>query len=106
MILNGINIVFWNPETDKMLPKKYKFSNVVSGKKANKKVLCEKYGLDSEFPLFGFIGRLVGEKSADLLPEAIREALNDNKEISIFIFLFYAPEYQNCKASPSTIFTC
>jgi starch synthase len=84
-ILNGIDIDFWNPETDKMLPKKYKFSNVVSGKKANKKVLCEKYGLDSEFPLFGFIGRLVGEKSADLLSEAIREALNDNKEISIFI---------------------
>jgi starch synthase len=84
-ILNGIDTNFWNTETDNMLPKNYKVSNVVSGKKANKKVLCEKYGFDTELPLFGFIGRLVGEKSADLLPEAIREALNDNKEISIFI---------------------
>ncbi|CAM1341338.1 glycogen synthase [Tenacibaculum amylolyticum] len=84
-ILNGIDTKFWNPETDKMLAKNYKSANVVSGKKANKKELCDRYGFDLNVPLFSFIGRLVGEKSADLLPEAIREALSNYKEISVFI---------------------
>ena len=84
-ILNGIDISFWNPERDSMLEKEYKISNVISGKKANKKKLCETYGFDAELPLFGFIGRLVGEKSADLLPEAIKQSIESNKEINIFI---------------------
>lgn len=84
-ILNGIDTSFWNPETDKMLPKKYKVSSVISGKKANKKELCKRYNLDSNLPLFGFIGRLVGEKAADLLPQTIVNSLENNPEINIFI---------------------
>ncbi len=84
-ILNGIDDLFWNPETDKMLVKNYKQTNVVSGKRKHKNELCKKYGLNPEYPLFGFIGRLVGEKSADLLPEAIKEAISKDKEISIFL---------------------
>jgi starch synthase len=84
-ILNGIDTDFWNTEKDNMLAKNYKVSNVVSGKKANKKKICELYDLDVELPLFGFIGRLVGEKSADLLPQAIREALEENDEINVMI---------------------
>ncbi|CAL2083346.1 glycogen/starch synthase [Tenacibaculum sp. 190524A05c] len=84
-ILNGIDTDFWNTEKDSMLVKNYKVSNVVSGKKANKKEICEFYNLDVELPLFGFIGRLVGEKSADLLPQAIREALEENEEINVMI---------------------
>ncbi|CAL2090377.1 glycogen synthase [Tenacibaculum sp. 190524A05c] len=84
-ILNGIDTDFWNTEEDNMLAKNYKVSNVVSGKKANKKEICELYNLNVELPLFGFIGRLVGEKSADLLPQAIREALEENEEINVMI---------------------
>lgn len=84
-ILNGIDTNFWNPETDKMLIKNYKSSSVVSGKKGNKKELCDRYGFKLNVPLFSFIGRLVGEKSADLLPQAIREAFSNYKEVSIFI---------------------
>ena len=84
-ILNGIDTTYWNPETDSMLKKKYKESNVISGKKTNKKTLCDTYGLNIELPLFGFIGRLVGEKSADLLPGAIMESLKENRDINIFI---------------------
>ncbi len=84
-ILNGIDTDFWNPETDTMLVKNYKPSTVISGKKANKKELCDIYGFDIDLPLFGFIGRLVGEKSADLLPEAIRQSISEHKEINIFV---------------------
>jgi len=84
-ILNGIDTSFWNTETDEMIVKNYKHSDVVSGKKANKKELCDRYGFNIDLPLFGFIGRLVGEKSADLLAEAIRQSINEYKEINVFV---------------------
>lgn len=83
-ILNGIDTEVWNTEKDKFLIKKYKASSVQSGRKENKKWLCEKYGLDIKKPLFAFIGRLVYEKGADFLPEAFRRALQKN-DISILV---------------------
>ncbi|SEB34964.1 starch synthase [Tenacibaculum sp. MAR_2009_124] len=84
-ILNGIDTAVWNPETDGSISKNYRVGNVISGKKANKTALCKKYGLDPELPLFGFIGRLVYEKSADLLADVIRETLLKTKELNIFV---------------------
>ncbi len=46
-----------------------------AGKKLNKKKLCDDFGLDIEKPLFIFIGRLVGEKAAELLPQAINDSI-------------------------------
>lgn len=83
-ILNGIDTSVWNPYTDVMIIKNYKISNVISGKKANKQKLCNTYAFDKDLPLFGFIGRLVGEKAADLLPKAIEQALDENR-INILI---------------------
>ena len=76
-ILNGIDTAHWDPETDTMLVKNYKVSNLIAGRKANKKWLCEEYDLDISKPLFAFIGRLVGEKGADLLPEIISETMHN-----------------------------
>jgi len=70
-ILNGIDAEVWNPATDPMLEKNYSSKNLSDGKKANKEILCQQFGLDPEKPLFTFIGRLVGEKGADILPEII-----------------------------------
>ena len=47
---------------------------LTKGKAANKKVLCETFGLDPGKPLIVFIGRLVGEKAADLLPQVIGDS--------------------------------
>jgi len=47
---------------------------VEKGKAASKKLLCEQFGLDTEKPLISFIGRLVGEKGADLLAQAIGDS--------------------------------
>lgn len=77
-ILNGIDAKVWDPETDAFIVKNYVSRVAQSGKNANKRWLCKEFGLDVSKPLFAFIGRLVGEKGADLLPEAISITLEKN----------------------------
>lgn len=85
-ILNGIDTEVWNPSTDELLPHTYSTKNYKTGKAKNKAFLCEEFNLDLTKPLFTFIGRLVGEKGADLLPEICSIALNRNpNEINILI---------------------
>ena len=75
-ILNGIDVELWNPATDSMVPYHYNIKDVVDGKRKNKEVICERYHLNMDKPLIVFIGRLVGEKAADVLPGAIQHALD------------------------------
>jgi len=74
-ILNGIDDAVWNPATDSYIDDKYNTATADVGKLANKKILCDAFNLDIEKPLFIFIGRLVAEKAADLLPQAIYDAV-------------------------------
>ncbi|HKG07831.1 MAG TPA: glycogen synthase [Pedobacter sp.] len=74
-ILNGIDNEVWNPLTDAMLYKPFDIKTADAGKKANKAELCSVFNLDPDKPLFTFIGRLVGEKGADLLPDIFYNAL-------------------------------
>ncbi|MCK0155942.1 glycogen synthase [Cellulophaga sp. F20128] len=83
-ILNGIDAKVWNPETDTYIVQNYTEKTVAAGRQANKAWLCKEFNLDIEKPLFAFIGRLVGEKGADLLPEAIFKALKSN-EINVLV---------------------
>jgi starch synthase len=78
-ILNGIDTAVWNPKTDEYLVKNYTTQSVESGKKANKEWVCEQFDLNPDLPLFIFIGRLVGEKGADLLPYIFDSALKSKK---------------------------
>ena len=73
-ILNGIDVGIWNPETDKYIKDHFSISTVEEGKQKNKKILCETFDLDSSKPLIVYIGRLVGEKGADLLSHAIGDS--------------------------------
>lgn len=73
-ILNGIDTKVWNPETDKYLDKHYSIKNLSAGKKYHKTQLCTQFQLDPKKPLFVFIGRLVGEKGAEIIPSAIKDA--------------------------------
>lgn len=75
-ILNGIDTVVWNPEKDTFILDNYSVKDAEAGKLLNKKKLCKDFKLDPKMPLFIFIGRLVGEKAADLLPQAISDALS------------------------------
>lgn len=74
-ILNGIDVKVWNPQTDTYLTHRYGLADMEAGKAKNKMLLCDQFSLDFDKPLIGFIGRLVGEKGADLLPQAIRDSL-------------------------------
>jgi starch synthase len=73
-ILNGIDYTVWDPSNDKYLTEHFSMHDADAGKERNKHILCEKFGLDPRKPLFVFIGRLVGEKGADLLPKAIADS--------------------------------
>ncbi|MEP7231289.1 MAG: glycogen synthase [Ginsengibacter sp.] len=74
-ILNGIDADVWNPETDTYIEENFSEENIKTKKAANKKVLCDRFNLDETKPLIVFIGRLVGEKAADLLPAAIGDSI-------------------------------
>ena len=73
-IMNGIDVIEWNPETDIFLPPEGRFSHqsVSTGKAYMKKVVQERFGLtvDPSAPLFGFVGRLTEQKGVDVLMAA------------------------------------
>jgi starch synthase len=73
-ILNGIDVHVWDPEIDTYLEHRYSIAENEAGKAKNKMLLCDRFQLDFDKPLIGFIGRLVGEKGADLLPQVIGES--------------------------------
>jgi len=77
-IINGIDTEVWNPFTDPMIPSPIDALNPQKGKQANKKALCERFDLPVDEPLISFIGRLVLEKGADLLPEAFTRSLQEH----------------------------
>jgi len=86
-ILNGIDNEVWNPETDKYLTDHYSVKKVTAGKQKNKESLCQQFSLDPEKPLFVFIGRLVGEKAAEILPDAIKTSLYYTQGAACFLVL-------------------
>ena len=86
-ILNGIDNDVWNPSTDHYLEHHYSPETVAEGKQINKELLCSAFGLDPVKPLFVFIGRLVGEKAADVLPDAIKRAIHHTQGNASFLIL-------------------
>lgn len=74
-IINGIDTKVWNTANDSYLQHHYTSATVVAGKAANKALLCTQFNLQQHAPLCIFIGRLVGEKAADILPQTIRKAM-------------------------------
>ena len=74
-ILNGIDNEVWNPAADRYLRHHFTIATVSEGKENNKAQLFHRFGFDPQKPLIVFIGRLVGEKAAELLPDAIAGAI-------------------------------
>jgi starch synthase len=86
-ILNGIDADVWDPLKDNMIVRNYDDHIVKEGKRKNKKELCGQFGLDIDKPLIVFIGRLVGEKAADILPDAIRQSVYQHHGNANFLVL-------------------
>ncbi|MGX5688239.1 glycogen synthase [Arcticibacter tournemirensis] len=104
-VINGIDTEVWNPSTDPMIPCHYHSDNVSKGKQENKRAICKEFGLTLTKPLVAFIGRLVGEKGADLLPEAISNTLESLKgKVSIMVLGSGEPEIEEALAGLRTTF--
>lgn len=86
-IVNGIDSEVWNPDKDSMIPARYSVKKINPGKEQNKLALCQRFGLDVEKPLVSFIGRLVIEKGADLLPDAIAHSIREPEGQVNFLLL-------------------
>ncbi|QHS55146.1 glycogen synthase [Mucilaginibacter sp. 14171R-50] len=86
-IINGIDTDVWEPETDPMLAAHFDASTVTEGKQKNKDILCDRFGLSADKPLVAFIGRLVGEKGSDMLPEAIEKSVKEHGDKVNFLIL-------------------
>ena len=76
-IINGIDTQVWDPETDAMITANFSVKKIQPGKSKNKEALCKRFNLTADKPLICFIGRLVIEKGADLIPEALRRSINE-----------------------------
>ena len=84
-ILNGIDEIEWNPETDPLLPARYS-STDLTGKSVCKARLQEAFQLhiDSTIPVFSVVSRLFGQKGIDLLA-AIADRLMADMQIQIVV---------------------
>ncbi len=83
-ILNGIDTVGYDPETDKQIFQNYTADDP-SGKAANKKALQERLFLPvrDDVPLIGMVSRLTGHKGFDLVKYIFDELLQDDIQMVI-----------------------
>ena len=86
-VLNGIDSDVWNPATDTFIELNFDADTVEENKQKNKVALCKEFNLNPQKPLIVFIGRLVGEKAADLLPDAIVSSMYSMQGFINFLVL-------------------
>lgn len=84
-IVNGIDVQVWNPKTDPLIEKNYTVKNSEQGKEKNKQILANHFSIQGDLPLFSFIGRLVREKGADLIPDLIETCYEKNVKASFIV---------------------
>ncbi len=94
-IINGIDADVWDPTTDPMIAHRLEDNDIQAFKKKNKQVLCEWFGLPEDQPIVSFIGRMVGEKGCDLLPDAYRNFIQAGGEGSFLVLGTGEPWTQN-----------
>ncbi len=86
-ILNGIDNAIWDPSIDDYLEFNFSIDDAKEGKQKNKEWICTQFKLDATKPLIIFIGRLVGEKAAEILPQVISESIVQCKGNVSFMIL-------------------
>lgn len=71
-VANGIDEERFDPRTDPRLAQRYGTDDLRAGKAANKRALCNEFGLVHEdAPLFASVSRLTDQKGIDILIDAI-----------------------------------
>ncbi|XP_008775302.2 granule-bound starch synthase 1, chloroplastic/amyloplastic [Phoenix dactylifera] len=84
-IVNGMDVLEWNPMTDKYIFVNYDATTVMDAKPLNKEALQAEVGLpvDRNIPVIAFIGRLEEQKGSDILAAAIPEFINENVQVIV-----------------------
>ncbi len=90
-ILNGIDSQVWDPKTDTYIHTRLS-DDMASFKQTNKAVLAQHFKIDMNTPILTFIGRLVKEKGADIIPDLVQRVLHSGINIS-FIILGTGEQY-------------
>jgi starch synthase len=84
-ILNGIDDEIWNPATDHHLLRRYGPQDVIAGKRANRRGLQRRLGLEEEDEslLVVYIGRLAHQKGVDLFIEPAAALDRDGMQFAV-----------------------
>ncbi len=83
-ILNGIDTNVWDPRKDNFIAEKLSRS-FKKYKTTNRQALYDRFNINEDLPIVVFIGRLVREKGAELLPEAISRFIYDEHKLGFII---------------------
>ena len=83
-IINGIDVDFYNPETDSAIYKQFNLENI-GDKKVNKVELQKELGLEvnPDVCLISVISRLAGHKGIDLILEQFEAMMNENVQVVV-----------------------
>jgi starch synthase len=93
-IVNGIDSEVWNPETDVRISKHFD-GDYTAFKSHNKQSIAQRFAIQTDLPLITFIGRLVYEKGADCIPEAISSFLEQGGQASFVVLGTGDPELRD-----------
>ena len=83
-IMNGVDYLAWNPETDPQLPQNFG-AGTLARKQRCKSALTKELGLGytDQKPVFGMVSRLAQQKGCDLLLRALPEMLQSGALFAI-----------------------
>ncbi|HET8864132.1 MAG TPA: glycogen/starch synthase [Gracilimonas sp.] len=84
-IVNGIDTEVWDPASDELIEYNFGFKDRKKGKRQNKQYVCKQFGLNPALPTISFIGRLVREKGADLLPDLFKRIMYSDQEVNFIL---------------------
>ena len=93
-ILNGIDTVAWNPETDTLIPANFSVDNWPLGKAICKQHLQKLFGLeeDANRPLIGIVGRLASQKGWSMILQVMKQWL-DQRDVQWVVLGTGDPDY-------------
>lgn len=74
-IINGIDTEVWDPASDPLIAYRLQDGDIQSYKEKNKEKILDRFRIIPGLPIITFIGRLVREKGADLIPDTIRRVI-------------------------------
>ena len=84
-ILNGIDMVDYDPAIDNRIAKTYTFETLADGKAACKADLQQKLGLEvnPDIPVIGMVGRLSNQKGLDLVDYIMGDLMQKNVQLVV-----------------------